>query len=95
MAMRDITEYLPKSREAAISRKSLCEATGLTDRLVRELIEKARQDGAMILSADKGYYISEDLDEIEHFYRREDRRARSIHYRLKTARRILKAAGRL
>lgn len=93
--MRKITSYIPTSKEAAVSREMLCQWTGLPDRAVRERIEKARQDGVMILSFGNGYYISEDLDEIARYYKQEDRRARSIHYRLGPMRKKLKEAGKL
>ena len=93
--MRTITSYIPTNKESAVSREMLCQWTGLPDRKVRKLIELARNDGVMILSFGQGYYISEDIDELERYYRQEHSRAIRILVRLKTIRRTLRKAGRL
>ena len=93
--MRSITSYIPTNKESAVSREMLCQWTGLTDRKVRKLIELARAEGVMILSFGNGYYISEDLEELQRYYAQERRRAISILTRLKVIRRKLKEAGRL
>lgn len=93
--MRTITSYIPTSKESAVSREMLCEWTGLSDRKVRQNIEKARREGVMILCFGQGYYISEDINELQKYYAQERRRAISILCRLKTLRKKLKEAGRL
>lgn len=93
--MRSITSYIPTNKESAVSREMLCQWTGLPDRKVRKLIELARAEGVMILSFGNGYYISEDLEELQRYYAQERRRAISILTRLKVIRRKLKEAGRL
>ena len=93
--MRSITSYIPTNKESAVSREMLCKWTGLSDRVVRSMIEKARNEGVMILNFGQGYYISEDVDELQRYYAQERRRAVSILCRLKTLRKKLKEAGRL
>lgn len=72
----DIAEYIPYGRKNAVSRAELQRRTGLPDRTVRVLIEEARRNKAHILSssADKGYWQSNDLDEIKDFIRESDSR---------------------
>ena len=93
--MRSITSYIPTNKESAVSREMLCQWTGLSDRKVRKLIEKARREGIMILSFGNGYYISEDLEDLKRYYAQERRRAISILARLKIIRRKLREAGLL
>ena len=57
---KNITEYIPKGRKNAISRKSLSACTGLPDRQVRRLIAEARANGEPIVgSPTGGYYLAE------------------------------------
>lgn len=51
-----ITDFIPYGKENAVSREYLANMTGLDDRTVRELIEKARKD-VPIISLKKGYYL--------------------------------------
>lgn len=61
-----ITNYIRTGKENAITREQLCSLTGLPDRAVRKLIELARMEGAIIVNQGdgKGYYISEDEQDI-------------------------------
>lgn len=93
--MRSITSYIPTNKESAVSREMLCQWTGLPDRAVRKQIEQARREGVMILSFGNGYYISEDINELQKYYKQERHRAISILCRLKTLRKKLKEAGKL
>jgi hypothetical protein len=53
----NIIEYIPFGHDNAISRKQLCEATGLPDRVMRHEIERARQDYAILNAQDgSGYF---------------------------------------
>lgn len=88
-----IEECISVGRENAVTRMTLSEMTGLPDRTVRRLIAEARDEGVLILNAGDGYYISNDLREIERQYRMDRSRALSVLKRLKTMRRILKDAG--
>lgn len=96
----EITEcllvHIPKGRSNAISRQRLAQEFGMGDRALRKAIEQARAEGAIIIneSNGRGYYQSEDLDEIYTQYRQDTSRALAILKRRKAMRRLLKDAGR-
>ena len=96
----DITEYIPKGNENAISRKDLCIATGLVDRVVRALIEEARRETIIISNTDgSGYWIypenptAEEKLLLKRYVEAQERRAKSIFYALYPARQILKGGA--
>lgn len=91
-----IQDLIPFGRENAVTRQALCTRTGLSDRKVREQIEQARRDGCIIINNQdgKGYYRTDNLDEIERQYRQNKRRALSVLSQQKHLRLRLKAAGR-
>ena len=91
-----IETYIPFGRENAITRQELCSLTKLSDRKVREQIEQARREGNIIINKQdgRGYYRTNDPDEIACQYRQQRRRALSILAHQKHMRRLLKAAGR-
>lgn len=91
-----IERYIPFGRENAVTRAQLCTLTGLPDRKVRKEIEQARRSGFIIINQQdgKGYYQTDDLDEIERQYRQQRCRALSVLSQQKHLRRRLKAAGR-
>lgn len=93
----NITDFIPEGKNNAITRNQLCNLTGLSDRKVRELIEQARSKGEIIINAQDGagYFRTEDLNEIEKQYKRNDRRAKSILIQQKYLRKRLKTAGLL
>lgn len=90
-----IMEYLQKGKENAISRPELARLSGLSDRVVRQAIEDARQDGHLIINRQdgSGYYIAEDIRDIARQFEQNKRRALSILAQQKFLRRRLKAAG--
>ena len=75
-----ITTLLRYGKENARTRHELCEATGFNDRLVRELIEKARLDGWLVCNDQdgRGYYLGWTQEEIERQYRRQKSRMVSV-----------------
>ncbi len=81
--------------EIPITRKELSKATGLSDRMIRQLIEEKRQEGFIILNMQdgKGYYTSDDLRLIHAQYKQNQSRAMSILVQQKFLRRKLKEAG--
>lgn len=93
--INDLMATLHKGQANAISRKALAAEMDMSDRAVRSLIEKARDEGCLILNKQdgKGYYIAENLDDIVFQYRQDTNRALSILKRRKTMRKILKEAG--
>lgn len=72
--------YIPTGQANAISRRQLAIRAGLSDRDMRLQIAKARADGIPIINRQdgRGYYISDNPDEIERFSRQEYSRAVSI-----------------
>ena len=90
-----ITDYIPKGKENAVTRTELVIRTGICDRKVRQEIENARADGAIICNDQdgKGYYLPESNDEIYRAYKQDKHRALSILRRQKTMRKTLKEAG--
>lgn len=96
--MPTILDYIPTGAANAIPRAELAARLGLSDRHTREAIQKARDDGALILNEQSGagYFLAtaDDLDAIERQYRQDTSRALSILRRRKAMRALLKAAGR-
>ena len=92
----DIEKYIPYEHENAVTRAQLSTRTSLPDRVVRREIEQARRRGCVIINRQDGcgYYQTNDLDEIEQQYRRQQGRALAVLCQQKHLRRLLKAAGR-
>ena len=91
-----LAAMIPFGRENAVSRGLLAAQMGVSDRRVRGYIEDARTEGLVIINAQdgRGYFQTDDLNEIAQQYRQDTARAMSILKRRKTMRRMLKAAGR-
>ena len=91
-----LLSHLYHDKQAAMSRTALCAALHMPDRKVRELIEQARREGAIIinLSDGAGYYLSDDPDVWARQYQQDTSRALAILSRRKALRAQLKAAGR-
>lgn len=91
-----LVNAIPHGRDKAVRRTTLVRNLGMSDRRVRLLIEEARRQGYIILNQQtgEGYYISDDLDEMQRQYRQDTARAMSILRRRKPLRDALKAAGR-
>lgn len=91
-----LLSHLYHDKKAGMSRTELCAALHMPDRKVRELIEQARREGAIIINdqSGAGYFLSDDPDEWEAQYQQDTHRALSILSRRKTLRARLKSAGR-
>lgn len=76
----NICEFIPTGKENAIRRADLVARLNLPDRKIREMIEQARKDGALILNAQDGagYYISEDVGELKRQLHSNHSRAMSV-----------------
>lgn len=87
----NITDYIPAGKENAITRAQLCALTGFSDRAVRQLIEVARIEGEVIINNQdgKGYYISQDPEDIRRQMASNRSRAMSILRQQKYLRRKL------
>lgn len=91
-----LLSHLYHDKQAGMSRTELCTALHMSDRKVRDLIEQARREGAIIINdqSGAGYFLSDDPDEWAKQYQQDTHRALSILARRKTIRTRLKAAGR-
>lgn len=88
----NILQHIPEGKGKAVSRMQLRTLTGLSDRLVRKLIEDARNRGEIIINDQdgNGYYRSNDINDIRRQYRQNHARAMSILVQQKHLRRKLK-----
>lgn len=80
----------------AVSRKTLAALTGLSDRHVREEIEKERRSGILICShmeAGGGYYLPADEMEIREYYNTQTSRISSLILAREPFRRALQGDG--
>ena len=84
-----IEEYIPHGYKNRISRPELQIRTGFTDRKNRELIEQARERRVLIVSADGGYFIPCEGDEVHvrGYIQREKNRFKTMSHKLKLLRR--------
>lgn len=75
-----ITDFIPVGKENAVTREQLRLRLNLPDRKIRQMIEDARRDGALIIneSDGAGYYQSEELGELKRQFRTNRNRAMSI-----------------
>jgi hypothetical protein len=77
----NIIDYIPIGRENAISRRMLCNITGLSDRMMRHEIERARKQYAILNSQDgSGYFLpsTEEKPLVERWIRQERHRSKQI-----------------
>lgn len=90
-----IAAAIPFGQENAISRKELAAKLGMSDRKMRKCVEEARADGLLILNDQngRGYWQSNDIDELRQQYDQDTARALSILQRRKPLRDALVAAG--
>lgn len=90
--MSKILDHIGVGKANAVTRQELVRRMGLSDRKVRNMIEAARREGAVIvnLGDGAGYYISDRLEDIRHQYRMNNNRAMSILVQQKHLRRRIK-----
>lgn len=97
----ELLDLLGVGKENAVSRFDLTEGlypgrghSQYYDRMMRKRIEKMRPEYVIVNRQDgEGYYISNDLDEIERYYLQEHARAVKMLFGLKKPYRILRKAG--
>lgn len=94
--IRRTIDVIPFGRSNAISTASLCAMLGVSERKLREHIEQARRLGEIIINHQdgRGYFRTDDINEIERQYRKDTRFAMSLLKRRRAMRRLLKDAGR-
>lgn len=87
---------IPVGRSNAISRRELARKWGVDDRSARFIVSRMRKeqgDGYAILSSSRqpsGYWRSNDPEEIRHFIRETEARAKNTFDALRDARRVLR-----
>lgn len=93
----NILSLIPQGKKNAISRTELRYRAQLNDRVMRELIEQERRNGAIILNLQdgRGYYrpAPDEMDDVRRQFLINERRAMSILVQQKHLRRTLKQAG--
>ena len=79
--MTDILDFIPYGhKDEPISREALVTLTGLSDRDVRRLIKRAKDDGYYIINVGRGYYMPDDPDDpnLKEYIMKERHRAFAI-----------------
>ena len=93
----NILDYIHEGKEDAITREELRFLTELSDRTIRELIEQARRNGAIILNLQdgRGYYrpAPDEMDDVAQQHRQNKGRIASISIQQKYLEQTLKQAG--
>lgn len=88
-----VKSHLPTDKDNAVSMRSLAILCGITERDIRHVIHALRNEGEYICAGVRGYWITEDPDELQRYYKTARRRALSTLASLKPMRQRLKAAG--
>jgi hypothetical protein len=88
----NILDYIPRGRENAVTRRDLTLQLNLPDRTIRNMIEEARREGALIINdgSGVGYYVSDNLQDLHRQYRMNNNRAMSVLVQQKHLRRRIK-----
>lgn len=81
---------LRSGAENAVPVRNFCNATELSDRLLRLHVERMRDSGIPILSCKNGYYLPADEDELKQYIAKMEKTARSYFKSLRSARKALK-----
>lgn len=85
----EITGLIHNGEENAVTARDLAAITGLSVREITAQIARERQAGAVILSSGKGYFLPSSEDEILHFVRTMNSRARNIYLATQSAKKLL------
>ena len=90
--MNRILDHIGIGRENAVTREELEMRMGLPDRTIRNMIEAARREGALIVNdgSGAGYYISDNLEDLKRQQKMNNSRAMSILVQQKHLRRRIK-----
>lgn len=96
----NIETYLQHGEENAIFAYELARLLGVSNRDLRRIIDRARENGALILCSDRGYFFpSEDSErataELKRFCNMMNRRAKHSAQVIRHARRELESIGGL
>lgn len=92
----EVNGLLHTGEESAVTARDLAKITGRSVREITAQIARERQAGAVILSSGKGYFLPANNEEILHFVRAMDSRARNIYLATRSAKAMLaKVPGQL
>lgn len=89
-AQERITQALRTGENNAVSLAEMCRVSGLDNRSTRQTIENLRRSGMVIISSNKGYYLTETLEEVRHYINKESKHAKSIFYTIRSAKALEK-----
>ena len=74
----NLLDIIPKGKNNAVSRFDLADTYGVGERHIRLEIERLRREGIYIIPSPKGgYYITDDINEMETFLKTIDSRMKS------------------
>lgn len=93
----DIVKYIPYGRENAISRDDLAIKVGCSDRIMRDLISKARKKTVIInIQNGSGYYrpTENDMEDVLKYKHQEENRATEVFGNLQPVREFIRKYGR-
>lgn len=65
-----ISDFIPTGEKNAISNRELAYRAGINERGVRKLVHEARIEGEPICSSDSGYWLAENIAEVDLSLRR-------------------------
>lgn len=76
----NILDFIPNTKEKAVKRKELVKLTGMYDEDLRAEIKKLTANGNFIIASPKGgYYITENVEEIERYLYSIDSRIKALY----------------
>lgn len=93
----DIVKYIPYGRENAISRDNLAIKVGCSDRIMRDLISKARKKTVIInIQNGSGYYrpTENDMEDVLKYKHQEENRATEVFDNLQPVREFIRKYGK-
>ena len=87
----NLLQYIPVGKENAITRSEISSLTGLDERTIRRQIKEYVEKGIPVLSSShhKGYWIAQNIDEIEEYLKECDNRRNSLYLTNKNLRKLL------
>ena len=84
-----IEKHFPKGRENALHQKTLADNLGIEAQHVKELAQKGREYGVPVLSDRRGYWISDDSEEILSFIKKQEKYGRTCFKSVKPLKELL------
>lgn len=84
-----IEKQFPKGRENALHQKELANILDLEPQHIKELAQKGRTYGIPILSDSCGYWISDNIEEIQAFIKKQEKYGRTCFRSVKPLKRLL------